>query len=92
MVDVGNEAAMIADKVKQVEQEKTLVDMQLEYYRNTKKYLDDPARIKKMVSPSVVGIEDPVAGCNHRQTGRSVPKKGSPLIQCERKQPGPDDH
>jgi capsular exopolysaccharide synthesis family protein len=88
MVDVGNEAAIIADKVKQVEQEKTLVDMQLEYYRNTKKYLDDPARIKKMVSPSVVGIDDPLLGTTIAKLGELYQKREVLSFSVKENNPG----
>jgi len=88
MVDVENEAAIISDKVKQVEQEKTLVDMQLEYYRNTKKYLDDPSRIKKMVSPSVVGIEDPLLGETIAKLGDLYQKREVLSFSVKENNPG----
>jgi capsular exopolysaccharide synthesis family protein len=88
LVDVDNEASLIADKVKQAEQEKTMIDMQLEYYRNTKKYLDDPSRIKKMVSPSVVGITDLILGANITKLGELYQKREVLSFTVKENNPG----
>ncbi|MCK9412257.1 MAG: polysaccharide biosynthesis tyrosine autokinase [Prolixibacteraceae bacterium] len=88
MMDISKEASIIAEKVKQVEQEKTVIDMQLEYYRNTKKYLNDPVRIKKMVSPSVVGIQDPSLGAAIIKLGELYQKREVLLFNVKEKNPG----
>jgi len=58
IVDLGQEAGLVVEKLKELESEKALSERRLEYFRNLKAYMGDAEQMKLMVSPSVVGIVD----------------------------------
>ncbi|MDE5417546.1 polysaccharide biosynthesis tyrosine autokinase [Labilibaculum sp. DW002] len=62
IVDLGQEAGLVVQKLEELESEKALAERRLDYFRNLKAYMGDAEQMKLMVSPSVVGIVD--AGLN----------------------------
>ena len=56
--DLGQKASLIVEKLVQLESQKSLLKMQINYYENLNNYLDNSERLKKMIAPSVVGITD----------------------------------
>lgn len=58
IIDLGAEGTMVMNTLKEVESEKAQSQMQLDYFRNVLSYLEENGDLTKLVSPSVVGIED----------------------------------
>ncbi|BBE16203.1 tyrosine-protein kinase Wzc [Aquipluma nitroreducens] len=58
IIDLGAEGTLVMNTLKEVESEKAQTQMQLDYFRNVLDYLEKNGDLTKLVSPSVVGIED----------------------------------
>ena len=58
IIDLGAEGTLVMNNLKELESEGAKSQMQLDYFKNLLKYLNNVSDFKKMVSPSVVGIED----------------------------------
>jgi len=58
VLDFGQEATLVMEKVEELEKEKSMAEMRLEYYENLYRYVGDASQMKQMVAPSVVGITD----------------------------------
>lgn len=58
IIDLGNEGKIVMDNLTQIESEKAQSQMQLDYFQNLLKYLNNTSDLNKLVSPSVVGIQD----------------------------------
>lgn len=58
IVDLGQEAGLVVEKLETMESEKAMAERRLDYYRNLKTYMGNAEQMKLMVSPSVVGIVD----------------------------------
>ncbi len=59
VMNLGQEAQLIYSKLEEIENEKYLTQLQIDYYSELQNYLDDSGRIGEMVNPSVIGIKDP---------------------------------
>lgn len=59
VLDMGTEATVIYQKLEEIENEKYLAKMRIDYYRNLQSYMGDAKKIKQMVNPSIVGVTDP---------------------------------
>ena len=62
LVDLSKEGTLIQSKLEQVENEKTTLDLQHQYYQYLKEYLDSRNESGDIVSPSVMGVTDPTLG------------------------------
>ncbi len=58
IIDLGAEGKLVMDNLKEIETGKAQSQMQLDYFQNLLKYLNNTNDIKQLVSPSVVGIQD----------------------------------
>ncbi len=58
IIDLGAEGKLVMDNLKDIETDKAKSQMQLDYFNNLLSYLKNTSDLKKLVSPSVVGIED----------------------------------
>lgn len=58
IIDLGAEGTLVMNSMKEIESEKAQSQMQLDYFRNVLSYLEKNGDLTKLVSPSVVGIED----------------------------------
>lgn len=58
IIDLGNEGKLVMDNLKEIESERAQSQMQLDYFHNLLKYLNNTTDAKQLVSPSVVGIQD----------------------------------
>lgn len=58
VMNLGQEAQLVYTRLEEIEQEQYLTQLQIDYYTNLQKYLDDSKKIEEMVNPSVVGITD----------------------------------
>lgn len=58
IIDLGAEGTLIMNNLKELESEKAQSQIQLDYFRNLLSYLNSKGDLNKMVSPSVVGIQD----------------------------------
>ncbi|HEY3370922.1 MAG TPA: polysaccharide biosynthesis tyrosine autokinase [Prolixibacteraceae bacterium] len=58
IIDLGTEGNMVMNNLKDIESEKAKSQLQLDYFRNVLSYLEKSGDLTKLVSPSVVGIED----------------------------------
>ncbi len=58
IIDLGNEGKLVMDNLKEIETERAKSQMQLDYFQNLYEYLNNATDYKKLVSPSVVGIQD----------------------------------
>ncbi|MDO9579811.1 MAG: GNVR domain-containing protein, partial [Bacteroidales bacterium] len=56
--DLGTEGTLVMNILKEIESEGAKSQMQLDYFQNLLKYLNNISDSKKIVSPSVVGIQD----------------------------------
>lgn len=57
-VDLGSEAKLINEKLEQIENEKYLAKIRIDYYKNLQAYMGDAKKIKQMINPSITGIAD----------------------------------
>jgi capsular exopolysaccharide synthesis family protein len=58
IVDLGAEGKLVMDNLQLIEKERAQSQLQLDYFQNLLKYLDNNSDLKQLVSPSVVGIQD----------------------------------
>jgi capsular exopolysaccharide synthesis family protein len=58
IIDLGAEGKIVMDNLKEIETEGAKSQMQLDYFQNLLKYLNNMSDIKQLVAPSVVGIQD----------------------------------
>ncbi|HZW39134.1 MAG TPA: polysaccharide biosynthesis tyrosine autokinase [Ignavibacteriaceae bacterium] len=58
VVDLGNEANVIYQKLEEIENEKYLAKLRIDYYKNMKSYIGDANKMKQMINPSIIGITD----------------------------------
>lgn len=56
--DLEEKARLVLDKLVQLDSRKSLATMQLKYYENLIRYLDNGEKMNEMIAPSVVGITD----------------------------------
>ncbi len=56
--DLEQKASLVLEKLVELDSKKSLAQMQLNYYKNLNTYLDNAAKMKTMIAPSVVGITD----------------------------------
>ena len=59
ILDLSKEGGLILDKLNGLETQKSVMDMQLVYYRNLRVYITSASSMKQAISPSVIGIIDP---------------------------------
>ncbi len=59
LLDVSAQGNIVMEQLSDIEKERSQQQIQLDYFRNLLVYLDKNENIKQLVSPSVVGIEDP---------------------------------
>jgi len=59
LLDISAEGSLVMQQLSEIEQEKSQSQMQLKYFENLLNYLGNTDSIKKMVMPSVIGIQDP---------------------------------
>ncbi len=59
VVDISAQGQMVMGQLSDIEKERSQSQIQLDYFRNLLSYLNNTDSIKKMVMPSVVGVEDP---------------------------------
>lgn len=62
VVDLGQEAGIVMQKLEELESQKAMAEMRLTYYSNLSNYMGDANKMKQVVAPSVMGIVD--AGLN----------------------------
>ncbi|HEY3369707.1 MAG TPA: polysaccharide biosynthesis tyrosine autokinase [Prolixibacteraceae bacterium] len=58
IIDLGAEGTLVMNNLKDIETEGAKSQMQLDYFQNLLKYLNNTSDLKQLVSPSVVGIQD----------------------------------
>ena len=58
IIDLGAEGTIVMNNLKDLESEQAKSQIQLDYFNNLLSYLSKPGDLTKLVSPSVVGIED----------------------------------
>ena len=57
-MDLGQEAQLVYTKLDEIENEKYLTELQINFYNELQQYLDDAKKIEQMINPSVIGITD----------------------------------
>lgn len=58
VMDLGTEANVINQKMEEIENEKYLAKLRIDYYKNMQSYMGDAKKIKQMINPSIIGITD----------------------------------
>jgi capsular exopolysaccharide synthesis family protein len=58
VIDLGAEGTLVMNNLKEIESEKAKAQMQLNYFQDLLNYLNNTNDLTKLVSPSVVGIQD----------------------------------
>lgn len=59
VMNMGQEAQVVYQRLEEIEQERYMTQLQIDYYTELQQYLDDSQKIEEMISPSVIGIDDP---------------------------------
>jgi tyrosine-protein kinase Etk/Wzc len=59
-IDLSREGAIIQDRLEKIENEKTAFDLQMQYYNYLAEYLNNKDTNGTIISPSVIGITDPI--------------------------------
>ncbi len=62
IVDLSQQANMVAEKLQELETEKKMAERKIDYFKNLHDYMGNAEEMKLMASPSVAGISD--AGLN----------------------------
>jgi tyrosine-protein kinase Etk/Wzc len=62
LLDLSKEGTLIQGRLEQFENEKTVLDLQHQYFQYLKDYLDSKNESGDIVSPSVMGVTDPTLG------------------------------
>jgi len=58
VMDLGAEANVVYQKMEEIENEKYLAKLRIDYYKNMQAYMGDAKKIKQMINPSIIGITD----------------------------------
>lgn len=58
IIDLSSETTIVMNNLQQIESERAKSQVQLDYFQNLRSYLSNANDLKKLVAPSVVGIED----------------------------------
>ncbi|WP_163323644.1 GumC family protein [Draconibacterium mangrovi] len=58
IIDLSSQGSLIMEQLKEIEQEKSQMQMQLDYFKNLQRYLGNIQSADQLVTPSVVGITD----------------------------------
>ncbi|WP_319589886.1 polysaccharide biosynthesis tyrosine autokinase [uncultured Draconibacterium sp.] len=58
IIDLSSQGSLIMEQLKEIEQEKSQLQMQLDYFKNLQRYLGNIQSADQLVAPSVVGITD----------------------------------
>ncbi|MFV0267096.1 MAG: GumC family protein [Draconibacterium sp.] len=58
IIDLSSQGSLIMEQLKEIEKEKSQLQMQLEYFRNLQRYLGNIQSADQLIAPSVVGITD----------------------------------
>ncbi len=59
IINLGEEGTIVMTNLKQMESERAQNQIQLDYFKNVLSYLEESGDMTKIVSPSLVGIQDP---------------------------------
>ena len=59
IIDLTSQGTLVMDQLSEIEKEKAQYQMQLDYFKNLQSYLGKTENAKEIMTPSVVGIEDP---------------------------------
>ncbi len=89
IIDLDAEGTLVMNNLKEIETQRATNQMQLDYFQNILSYLNEPGNQKQLISPSVVGIEDPMLNSlviklgelyNRRQVVSFSTKENNPAI------------
>lgn len=58
IIDLGEQGKLVMNKLKDIETDEASSKMQLDYFKNLYEYLKNATDFKKIVAPSVVGVQD----------------------------------
>jgi len=59
IIDLTSQGSLVMDQLSEIEKEKAQYQMQLDYFKNLQSYLGKTENSQQIMTPSVVGIEDP---------------------------------
>jgi len=59
IVNLGQEAGLVIQRLKEVESQTSTAELRLEYYYSLTSYINDAGKMEQVVVPSVLGITDP---------------------------------
>jgi capsular exopolysaccharide synthesis family protein len=59
IIDLSSQGSMVMDQLSEIEKEKAQSQMQLDYFKNLQSYLGKVESAEQIMTPSVVGINDP---------------------------------
>lgn len=57
-VNLSQEAEFVSQRLEEIDHEKYMLQMQIDYYTNLEQYLDNADKMSEMINPSIVGISD----------------------------------
>lgn len=58
IIDLGAEGTLVMNNLKEIETERAKSQMQLDYFQDLLKYLNNAQDLEQLVAPSVIGIQD----------------------------------
>lgn len=59
IIDLSTQGELVMEQLSKIEQEQSQYQIQLDYFRNLQNYMGKAEQMKQIVTPSVVGIQDP---------------------------------
>ena len=87
IMDIGYASSTIFEKLDRLEQEKSQTGIKLRYYQNIHSYLQDDQDISEIMSPSAVGVEDPVLSSLIIELNRLYQQKAGLNYSTKRENP-----
>ncbi len=60
ILDVSTESGAIMQRISKIQEQKTIIDMQIKYYKYILEYIGKKKDFREVVAPSVLGISDPL--------------------------------
>jgi tyrosine-protein kinase Etk/Wzc len=58
VMNLGDEAQIVYQRLEEIENEQYMTQLQIDYYRNILRYLNDSEKMNEMANPAIIGITD----------------------------------
>jgi tyrosine-protein kinase Etk/Wzc len=58
VINLGDEAQVVYQRLEEIEQEQYMTQLQIDYYRDLLRYLNDSEKMNEIANPTIIGITD----------------------------------